>query len=244
MSLLDSIPMKELNPTNWIYWFGLITIACMLLPIVAVLIRQQFNVSFVALLVYFSLTFLYNLLFIAFPDFPRDIRRYIGITNNLLDVPLILIFLRHFCTSERVKKMLNISLACFLVFETIIISIHGFTVNAISIFEGPGIILILAFAFHFFTRYLKMAFSEKSEISKTLMTSGILFAYAVYFIVFLFYYVLETPYKIDALIVYFFASLVASVLIAIGLFNFNVNRETSNVKRQTANFKNLKASRI
>ncbi|HKP32583.1 MAG TPA: hypothetical protein VJT83_07645 [Chitinophagaceae bacterium] len=224
--------MKELNPANWIYWFGLITVACMLLPIVAVLIRQQFNISFVALLVYFSITFLYNLLFIAFPDFPRDARRVIGIANNFLDVPLILLFLRHFCTSERVKKMLNISLMCFMIFELIIVAIHGFTVTAISIFEGPGIILILAFSFHFFTRYVKRAFSHKSEIAKTLMASGILFAYSVYFLVFLFYYVLKTPHKIDALIVYFFASLVASVLIAIGLLTFNV--KPADGRRQTA----------
>jgi hypothetical protein len=229
--------MKEINPANWIYWFGLITIACMLLPIVAVLIRQQFSVSFMALLVYFSLTFLYNLLFIAFPDFPRDIRRFIGIANNFLDVPLILIFLKYFCTSERVKKMLNISLISFVLFELIVIAINGFSVKAISIFEGPGIILILAFSFHFFTRYVKRAFSQKGEISKTLLVSGVLFAYSIYFLVFLFYYVLKTPHQADALIVYFFASLVSSVLIAIGLFNFNVKGETSNFKHETSKVK-------
>lgn len=227
--------MKELNPSNWIYWFGLITIACMLLPIVAVLIRQQFSFSFVALLVYFSFTFLYNLLFIAFPEFPPNTRRTIGILNNFLDVPLILIFLRHFCTSERLKKMLNISLVSFLVFVIIVVFIHGFTVKAISIFEGPGILLILAFSFYFFTKYVKMAFTQKGEISKTLMTSGILFAYSVYFLVFLFYYVLKTPHKLDALIVYFFASLIASVLIGIGLLTLKrptIPNERSKVKGQ------------
>jgi hypothetical protein len=35
--------------------------------------------------------------------------------------------------------------------------------------------------------------------------------------VYLFYYILETPHKIDALLIYFLASIVASVLLSSGL---------------------------
>jgi len=209
--------MKELNPENWIYWFALITIACMLLPIVAVLVRQQFSRSFIAIVVYFLFTFLYNLLFLFFPNFPKEISRYVGVANNFLDTPLVLLFLQHLCYNEKVKKVLSISIISFITFETIVIIAYGFSVRSISIFEGPGIILILAFAFHFFAKYMKLAFAQKSEIPKTLMVSGILFAYCVYFLVYLFYYVLKTPHKMDALIVYLFASLTASILIGVGL---------------------------
>jgi hypothetical protein len=96
--------MKELNPANWIYWFGLVTITCMLMPVVVMLVRKQFSPGFVALSIYFLSTFIYNLLLVVFPDFPKDIRRYIGVTNNILDTPLMLLFLSHFTQSLAIKN--------------------------------------------------------------------------------------------------------------------------------------------
>lgn len=209
--------MKELNPSNWIYWFGLITASCMLLPAVLVLLKKQFTPPFVALMVYFFCTAFYNFLIIVFPDFPKDIRRFLGVANNFLDAPLMLLFLSHFTHRAAIKKMIRISLLAFLVFELGIVLLYGFSVKSISIFSGPGLIIVLSFSFYFFTRHIRLAIIQKRDLAKTLMISGILFAYAVYFMVYLFYYVLETPNKMDALIIYLLASLVASVLLTFGL---------------------------
>ena len=189
----------------------------MLLPVILVLLKKQFSPPFLALIIYFICTAFYNFLIIAFPDCPKDIRRFLGVTNNFLDAPLMLLFLSHFTHSIRIKKMIRISLLAFLVFELGIVLMYGFSVKSISIFSGPGLIIILSFSFYFFTRHIRLAIIQKREISKTLMISGILFAYAVYFMVYLFYYVLETPNKMDALIIYLLASLVASVLLTSGL---------------------------
>ena len=209
--------MNELNPSSWIYWFGLVTLSCMLLPAIVVLVRRQFNAGYIALSVYFLFTFIYNLLLIAFPNFPRDIRRNIGVVNNFLDTPLIMLFLIQFASSVGVRKLLKVVLMGFVAFEMGIVMLFGLTVKSITIFSGPGLLLILGFSFYFFTSHIRFAITQRKDIAKTLMISGLLFGYAVYFMVYLFYYIMETPNKVDALIIYLLASIVASVLLASGL---------------------------
>jgi len=209
--------MNELNPSNWIYWFGLVTLSCMLLPVIAVLVKKQFNPGFIAVATYFLFTFIYNLLLIAFPNFPKDSRRIIGVLNNLLDAPLMLLFLIQFASSIEMKKLLKICLFAFITFELGILLLYGFSIKAITIFTGPGLLIVLAFSFYFFTLHIRVAITQRKDIAKTLMIAGILFGYAVYFMVYLFYYILETPNRIDAMIIYFLATIVASVLLASGL---------------------------
>ena len=226
--------MKELNPTSWIYWFGIVTITCMLLPVVVMLAKKQFTPGVIALSIYFLSTFIYNLLLIVFPDFPKEIRRNIGISNNILDTPLMLLFLSQFTFNPGIKKLMRNALVAFMIFELCIIVVYGFSVKAISIFSGPGLLLILSFSFYFFTRHIRLAITQRVDIPKTMMISGILFAYAVYFMVYLFYYILETPHKTDALIIYFLASIVASILLSAGLIREkNAVRKESGKERST-----------
>jgi hypothetical protein len=209
--------MKELNPSSWLYWFGLFTLTCMLLPVMVVLVRRKFGPGFIALAIYFLSTFLYNLLLVVFPDFPKDIRRSIGISSNVLDAPLMLLFLLQFTADERMKKLIKICFFAFLFFEFGIILFYGFTVKSITIFSGPGLLLILCFSFFFFTHYVRITITQRLDIAKTMMISGILFAYGIYFMVYLFYYIMETPNKVDSLIIYFLASIVASLLLSSGM---------------------------
>jgi hypothetical protein len=226
--------MKELNPTSWIYWIGIVTIACMLFPVLVVLVKKQFSPGVIALVIYFLSTFIYNLLLIAIPDFPKDIRQNIGITNNILDTPLMLLFLSQFTFNPGIKKLMRNALIAFLVFELCVVLLYGFSVKAISIFSGPGLLMILSFSFYFFTRHVRMAITQRVDIPKTMMISGILFAYAVYFMVYLFYYVLETPHKTDALIIYFLATIVGSILLSVGLIQEkNAVRKESGQERST-----------
>ncbi len=210
--------MKELNPENWIYWFGLVTVICMLLPVAAILIRQKFSTGFIALAIYFIFTFLYNLLLICFPSFPKQWREIIGVFDNFVDAPLMLLFLKNFASSQNMKKAINFFLIAHVAFAVTIIIIFGLTVKAISIFAGPGLLIILCFSFLFFTQFVRNTISQKSGYAKTIMVSGVLFAYAVYFMVYLFYYVLKTPHTSDALIIYFLATMIGAILLASGLF--------------------------
>jgi hypothetical protein len=211
--------MKEMNPANLIFWIGLLTIACMLLPVVVVLVRKQFNAGLIALSIYFFTTSFYNFLLVLFPEFPKPVMTYLGIFSNLVDAPLMLLFLWHFTTSQRTSKLIKISLLAFLCFEFVTLAVYGFSVKAIAVFSGPGLLIVLSFSFFFFSHHVKTAIMHRKDIAKTLMISGILFGYAVYFIVYLFYYVMQTPNRIDALFIYFFASIIASILLSSGLLS-------------------------
>jgi hypothetical protein len=209
--------MKEMNPSPWLYWFGLFAIACMLLPVILILARKQFSAGFLALSFYFLSIFVYNFLLLVFPNFPVGIKRGLGVTCNLLDAPLMLLFLSQFTFSASVKRLMKICLLIFILFEVTVVILYGFTVKSITIFSGPGLLLILFFSFYFFTRLVRSAIIQKMDIAKTMMISGVLFAYGIYFMLYLFYYVLETPNKTDTLLIYFLASAVASLLLSTGL---------------------------
>ena len=189
----------------------------MLVPVIVMLVKRQFSAGYLALTAYFLSTFLYNLLLIVFPDFPKEIRRNIGVVNNFLDTPLIFLFLIQFASSVGIRKILKVALLAFVTFEIGIILLYGLSVKSITLFSGPGLLIVLGFAFYFFTSHIRLAITQRLDIAKTLMIAGILFGYAVYFMVYLFYYVLETPNKIDALVIYFFATIVTSLLVAAGL---------------------------
>ena len=129
----------------------------MLLPVVLILIKKQFSIPFIALVIYFFCTSIYNFLIIAFPHFPKDVRRFLGVSNNFLDAPLMLLFLSHFTQSAGVKKMIRISLLAFLVFESGIVLLYGFSVKSISIFSGPGLIIVLSnFKFQNTLRHIRI----------------------------------------------------------------------------------------
>jgi hypothetical protein len=209
--------MKEMSPAPWLYWFGLFAIACMLLPVILVLAKRQFSAGFLALSFYFISIFVYNLLLLVFPEFPVGIKRGLGVTCNMLDAPLMLLFLLQFTVSDSVRKLMKVSLVAFILFEVVVVFLYGFTVKSITIFSGPGLLLILFFSFYFFTRLVRSAIIQKMDIAKTMMISGVLFAYGIYFMLYLFYYVLETPNKTDSLLIYFLASSVASLLLSTGL---------------------------
>ena len=55
------------------------------------------------------------------------------------------------------------------------------------------------------------------DVAKIIMISGILFAYGIYFMLYLFFYVLNTPNKEDALLIYYLASIIAAILLSAGL---------------------------
>src|ERR1700674_3516389 len=125
--------MKDLNPTNWIFWFGILTIISMLLPVAAILIRQQFRLSFIALIIYLLFTFFYNFLMLLFPTFPLGTRRAIGVLSNYIDAPLIMIFLLYLTYNKTVLRVMKLILTGYMIFETIVVLIFGFSIKSITI---------------------------------------------------------------------------------------------------------------
>src|SRR6185436_3924945 len=101
--------------------------------------------QFLPVFIYCALAFGFNLMTEHLVNVPKTFERYYGIINNLTDMPLILSFLMfHIVSSTQVKRM-KILLAAFIVFEIVLICLHGITVKTITLTMGPGLLIVFAF---------------------------------------------------------------------------------------------------
>ncbi|MEI9944275.1 MAG: hypothetical protein WDN26_08610 [Chitinophagaceae bacterium] len=99
---------------------GLISTIALFLPFILLLIlKLSFYRSFPALLFYYLFVFTYNLLNLGYINIDRSFIFYHGTISNLLDAPLILLFLTYFSQTASFRKKLLIGIGAFIVFEII-----------------------------------------------------------------------------------------------------------------------------
>jgi hypothetical protein len=197
---------------------GFISTVALFLPILIILVlRLGAYRTFPALLIYYSGVLIYNLFTEGFVHVDRQVMRYWGITNNLLDIPLLLTFLIYFSSSNTFTRRIKMLIWGFILFEAIVIVIFGLNVNAITIILGPGIVIAIAFCMLFFIRQTKMTIMHRKGTGKALIAASLLFAYGCYGIIYLMYYVFKTKYKDDTFLIYFLVATLSSLLITAGI---------------------------
>lgn len=197
---------------------GFISSIALFLPIFFILaLRLGGYRSFPALLIYYISVFIYNLLTERYIIAHTDIVHYWGITNNLLDVPLMLSFLTYFSTSPAFTRSMKITILAFVLFETIVITIKGLNVDALTIILGPGLLIVFGFCLSFFIRQTKITIMHRKATGKSLIAASLLFAYGCYTIIYLMYYVFKTPYVADTFLVYFLVATFSSLLMCAGI---------------------------
>ena len=89
--------------------------------------------TFPALLSYHAIFFIYNLLTEGYLNTSTDTVNSWNICKNILDGPLMLTFLAYFSTSALFTKKLKIGLAIMVSYEIVIVSVKGFTTDAITL---------------------------------------------------------------------------------------------------------------
>lgn len=203
---------------NWNTLPGVACIITLALP-VAVIIYNRFYThrSLAALLIYYTIAITDNVLAQQLIPVSGTVSKTLGVLNNYLDVPLMLVTLLFFCPNKQKQKFVHIVSAVFLSYEIAIAFIFGFTTKAVVYIMGPGLLIILIYAFYLFLRQVKFTVVHGKNQGRTFMLASIFFAYGSYTLIYFFYYILETPYKADTLLLYFISSTIASVLMAIGL---------------------------
>lgn len=203
---------------TWNSVMGLVSSIALFLPIILILVlRLGWYRSFPALLIYYIIVFAYNLLTEGYIKANNDIIYYFGLTNNLLDAPLMLFFLTYFSTDVRFTKRIQAIILLFIVFEAVTILLRGFNVGSLTIIIGPGLLIVFAFCLHFFVRQTKIAVIYGKATGKALIISSLLFAYGCYGIIYLMYYVFKTPYIADTFLVYFLVTTFSSLLMCAGI---------------------------
>jgi hypothetical protein len=167
-----------------------------------------------ALFIYYFAVLVYNIFTQGYITANVDIVRSWGITNNLLDAPLVLFTLTYFSGSSVLTKRIKALILGVMLFELVIVSLRGFSVASITIILAPNLLIILGFCFYFFFRQIRITIANNKGMGKSLMVSSLLFAYGCYSIIYVMYYVLKTPHIADTFLVYFMVTTFSSFLMA------------------------------
>jgi len=219
---------------NWFNVVGMISTFSLFVPVIFIIaFRLAWYKSFPALLIYYTMTFGFNLLSLDFIKADKNFIYYYGVANNLLDAPLMLSFLTYFSKTALFRKKMKIAIPVFLLFELIVIALKGFNIQSAIIVLGPGLVLVLCLSLLFFIHQAKITIVHQKAAGKALIVASLLFAYGGYSFIYVVYYLLRTPYKTDTFLVYYLISLFSSVLISTGIV-FERKRVRELMELQTA----------
>lgn len=198
---------------------GLASTIALGLPVLALLVsRLAWYKSFAFLLIYYAWILSYNLFILDYITPGKEFVYYFGTAANLLDAPLILLFLTYFSQTALFRKRLISFVFLFIIYEMIVLAIWGFTVKASTIILAPGLLTIVGLSVMFFIHQVKIAVVHQKAVGKAIMIASLLSAYAGYAFVYAVYYLVETPYKNDAQLIFYMVTIITSIPMAIGIF--------------------------
>ena len=205
---------------NWVLIMNIAASIALLAPIVTIIAtRLSFYKTFPLLLLYYILTFVYSLMTAGFIPANNQLMYYFGITNNVLDGPLMLGFLIYLSFSLKQKKVLKILLCVVIAFTVITIFFTGYNLNTIRIVLGPSILFTFIFSLIFFAYYTKIVLHKLSAgAGKTLISASMIFGYGTYAVIYVLYYVLRSKNVEDAFLIYFLASIFSAGFLSVGVF--------------------------
>lgn len=199
---------------------GLISTIALFLPIIMLLaFKLAWYKSFPALLIYYIFILSYNLVSLEYIPFKNPaIASYYKITTHLVEIPLILLFFTYFSKTASFRKNLLLTNLIFLVFEAGIVAVFGYTDHTIAIVMAPGLCIVLFLSSIFFLHQVKIAVIYHKAVGKAIMIAALLFAYAGYSFVYVVDYLVDTPDKSDAYLIYLLITIVTSIPMCIGVY--------------------------
>jgi len=198
---------------------GIISAIILFIPAILILVfRLLTNRSFLALFAYYLLAGIYNLISQNVLNPPLWFARPLGIAVNLLDAPLMLLFLTFFSTSQAMTRRIMWGIWIFFAFEAVILLVDGFSVNAIRVILGPDIVIIIGLSFYFFQRNVRLAITNSKSLGKAIITSSVLLSYTIFTVVYVFYYLIKNQrYQNHAELLYYVISILSALLMSAGI---------------------------
>jgi hypothetical protein len=203
---------------NWYSAAGMACICALFLPVTIIIYYKLYrHRSLAALMVYYLLTALHNLMAQGYIPASENFTRTFGVVTNYLDVPLMLTGLLFFCPIKKNQKVVSTITIAFVSYELLVAVFLGLTPLSVVYIMGPGLVLVLVYSFILFLRQIKFTIMHNKNTGRAIMLASILFAYACYLFVYYFFYIQRTPYINDAYLLYFITCFVAAILMAVGL---------------------------
>ena len=196
---------------------GILSTLAFFAPVAIIaMMRLYGHRSFIALFFYYLVAAVYNLMTENIIHLDLDYVTFFGVIANILDAPLVLLFLMYFSPSAAFSKRILGLIVLFLIYEISIIAIFKMTKVAVTYFVGPGIFLILCVSLIFFLRQVRVTIMHRRATGKALMISSILWAYGCYGVIYLIYYVMKTETE-KSFLVFFIVSTFSSLMMSAGL---------------------------
>lgn len=187
------------------------------LPILLLLLtRLAWYRSFIALFIYYIINFSYSLFSIGYIHLSNDFVRTCGIISNLVDAPLILLFLTYFCRTSSFKKKIFWVIGGFLVYEAIILAVFGFNVDASTIIATPGLALTFTLSLIFAIHQVKITAVYNKAAGKAIIAAALFFGYVGFTYVFSVFYFMKN-YQEDARLVFFIITIFSALAISWGI---------------------------
>jgi hypothetical protein len=207
--------MKE-----YIYWLSAVTTVLFLVPVFFIIKKKLYmHTSFTAILIYYIIAMAGNIMHLNLFPISESAARSLIIIDNLLDGPLVLLFLIFFCPTIIAEKAVRYTLYVLTLFALVLVFANGFNKQTITVTLGPGMLFILVYAFYLFTQRIGGAFYEKNEVAFVLLLSGLLVAYTGYIIVYFFNYVLGGTNDMESLmLLYDLTTILSLILSGIGYY--------------------------
>lgn len=197
---------------------GLLSSIALFAPIaVIVWLRLTAYKTFPALLIYYVIIFTYNIITENYIHVDEQVVYYLGLVNNLLDAPLMMTFLLYFSPSVKYNHRLKFLIIAFVVFEAIILTVFGLNIQAITIILGPGLILTTFLCVLVFIRQTKIAIINLKALGRSMIAAALCFVYGCYGLIYVLFYLNNSPNVEDTFLVYYWASLISASLLSAGL---------------------------
>lgn len=197
---------------------GTISSVALFLPVFFILVMRMGNYgTYPALLLYYLCVLVYNLFVQGQLSAPPQLIHYWGLTNNVLDAPLMLIFLSYLYPSQEfIRKMKLITMA-YVLFEVIVIAVLGYNVAAMTILLGPGILIVAGFGVYFFVRFAKQAIESMKSVGKAFIGASLVLGYGSYLLIYVMFYLVKTNEVTDTFLLYYMVSIITSSLLTTGI---------------------------
>jgi len=197
---------------------GIACVVCLTLPIVIIFYNRYYtHRSLIALLAYYSLMFIDNLLNENIVPASTTAGWVAGLIDNYTYGPLVLTALLFFRPGKQKQNKMKVLILAFLVYEIVVICACGFTINSIIYITGPGVGIILIYSFYLFIKQVKFTIYHGKNQGRLLMLASIVFDCSCYSLIFFFNYIQKTPYQTDVFKLYYISSIISSLLMAVGL---------------------------
>ncbi len=197
---------------------GILSTLALFTPVFVILAFRLIRYKYyMALFAYCLLAFTYNLMTEDMIVLSKGFIKNFSIIVNLLDVPLMLLFIMLFSVKVVQTKKMKIFLVAFICFEIIVVAIKGISIPAVTIIMGPGLALVFGYSLYFFVQTVKKSFIHTKSISKAFMASSICFAYGCFIFIYLMHYVFAVEDVSNIFVIYFIITIIYGSLLTVGL---------------------------